>query len=70
MKQELCALLPPVEEVEETIRISKEAQKSVLTPFAQLLAEKTVYENHAKPLNNATNQVGLEGYKVLHDVSR
>jgi hypothetical protein len=62
--------LPPVEEVEETIRISSEAGKSVLTPFAQLIAEKTIYESHKRPLGNATNQVGLEGYKVLHDVCK
>jgi len=66
--QEMCALLPPVEEVEDTIRITPEAMKSVLTPFAQLIAEKTVYESHKSSLDNSSRQIGMAGYQVLRDI--
>ena len=78
----MCALLPPLEqksnEIEET-KISsstdnpgKSSSFSELTPFAQLIAEKTVYENgkyaSLSSRSLSSNQVGLEGYKVLRDV--
>lgn len=57
-----------MEQEEKRLRISAAAGTSVLTPFAQLLAEKTVYERQPSTPTSSVNQVGLEGYKVLRDV--
>jgi len=59
-----------VEESEvETIRIKPEGGKSVLTPFAQLIAENTIYENQKKQHELTVGQTGMPGNQVIRDVS-
>jgi hypothetical protein len=58
-----------VQESDETEVVTIKGENSLLTPFAQLVAERTVIEHQGRPDEMYTGQVSMSGYQVLRDVS-